>query len=119
VNWPTNAQFAAALRYAGTAAGTIATVGAALGVLTPDQSAALIADMHAVLDDISQLVGDLWKLALLLLPVATFYLAKMGWNSASPKSQIASVQALPQAQVIVTDPELARDIPGVKVEPPK
>jgi hypothetical protein len=35
--------------------------------------------------------------------------------SASLRSQIASVQAAPQAQVTVTDPQLAAGIPGVKV----
>ena len=37
--------------------------------------------------------------------------------SASLKSQIASVQAAPQAQVTVNDPQLAAGIPGVKVGP--
>lgn len=37
--------------------------------------------------------------------------------TASLKSQIASVQAAPQAQVTVTDPKLAEGIPGVIVKP--
>lgn len=36
--------------------------------------------------------------------------------TASLKSQIAAVQAAPQAQVTVTDPKLAEGIPGVKVD---
>lgn len=36
-------------------------------------------------------------------------------SSASLKSQIAAVQAAPQAQVTVTDPKLAEGVPGVKV----
>lgn len=115
---PTQAQFAAALRYAGTAAGTLATLGALVGVLSQEQSAALVATVHAIIDDLTHLFGDVSKLVLLLLPVATFWFAKMGWNSASTKSQIASVQALPQAQVTVTDPKLAEGVPGVKVVNP-
>jgi hypothetical protein len=116
--WPAQTQIKSAFRYAGTAVGAIATMGAALGVLSPEQSAALVADVHAVIDDLTQLFGDVWKLVLLVLPVATFWLAKMGWNSASPKAQIASVQAMPQANVVVTDPKLAEGIPGVKVVSP-
>lgn len=37
--------------------------------------------------------------------------------SASLKSQIAAVQASPEAQVTVNDPKLATGIPGVKVGP--
>ena len=125
--WPAQTQISSAFRYAGTAVGTIASMAAMLGVLNADQSAALVADVHAVIDDLTQLFGDVWKLVLLVLPIATFWIAKMGWNSASPKAQIknvqamspktliASVQAMPQAQVTVTDPKLAENIPGVKV----
>ena len=114
---PTKAQLAAAGRYAGAAAGTAATVGAVLGVLTPEQSAAFVADVHAVIDDMANLFGDVSKLVLLVMPIATVWLAKIGYSSASPKSQIASVQAMPQAQVVVSDPKLAEGIPGVKVTP--
>ena len=114
---PTKAQLAAAGRYAGAAAGTAATVGAVLGVLTPEQSAAFVADVHAVIDDMANLFGDVSKLVLLVMPIATVWLAKIGYNSASPKAQIASVQAMPQAQVTVSDPKLAAGIPGVKVTP--
>jgi hypothetical protein len=115
---PTKAQLTTVARYVGTIAGTTASVGAVLGVLTPDQSAAMVADVHAVIDDLGQLFGDVTKLVLLVLPIATVWLAKIGYTSASPKSQIASVQALPAAQVNVTDPKLAEGIPGVKVVAP-
>jgi ethanolamine utilization microcompartment shell protein EutL len=112
---PTKGQLAAAGRYAGAAAGTAATVGAVLGVLTPEQSAAFVADVKAVIDDMANLFGDVSKLVLLVMPIATVWLAKIGYNSASPKAQIASVQAMPQAQVVVSDPKLAEGIPGVKI----
>jgi hypothetical protein len=114
--WPTKAQLGTVARYAGSAVGTAATVGAVLGVLTPEQSAALVADVKAVIDDLTNLFGDVSKLVLLVLPIATVWIAKIGYSSASPKSQIASVQALPQAQVTVSDPKLAEGIPGVQVD---
>jgi len=115
MNLPTQSQVFAALRYAGTAAGTIGSVGVLIGLLGPDQSQALVASFQAIINDLIQLFGDTYKFALLAIPVVTVWLAKVGYNSAAPKSQIAAVQALPQAQVTVTDPKLAEGIPGVKV----
>ena len=113
---PTKSQIATAGRYAGTIAGTAASVAAVMGVLTPDQSAAFVADVKAIIDDLGQLFGDVSKLIILVIPIATLYLAKIGYSSASPKSQIASVQAMPHAQVTVSDPKLAQGIPGVQVD---
>lgn len=112
---PTQAQINAALRYAGTAVGTIASFAAMLGFLTADQSTALVADVKAVIDDLGQLFGDVSKLVLFLIPIATVWLAKIGYSSASPKSQVASVEAMPTAHVTTTDPKLAEGIPGVQV----
>jgi hypothetical protein len=124
---PTRAQLATAGRYAGAAAGTAASVAAVLGVMTPEQSAAFVADVHAIIDDMANLFGDVSKLVLLVLPIATLWLGKIGYNKSSPASQtaaavaadpktmIAAVQALPAAQVTVSDPALAS--PGVKVGP--
>ena len=50
----------------------------------------------------------------------TFGLGDYPWRAtvtASLKSQIASVQASPKAQVTVSDPKLAAGIPGVQVGP--
>jgi|SRR5271166_1227176 len=116
MQWPTQAQVYAALRYAGTIAGTVASVGVLIGLLQPDQSAALVAAFQAVINDLIQLFGDTYKFALLAIPVVTLWLAKVGYSSASPKKQIAAVQALSKAQVIVTDPKLAEGIPGVQVK---
>ena len=134
---PTRDQIASIGRGAGVAAGAAATVATVLGVMTPEQSAAFVADVHAVIDDLTNLFGDLSKLVLLVFPIASFWLAKIGYHAASPSSQVASVQALtpkalttavqavaprelvaatqalPAAQVTVTDPALAS--PGVKV----
>lgn len=112
----TQAEVSAGLRYAGVIAGTLFTTAAALGALSPDTSQQIVADIQAVCDDLQKLVGDVWKLSVLLAPVITYWLAHLGVRSATPKSQIAAVQALPEAQVTVTNPKLAEGIPGVTVE---
>ncbi len=136
---PTQAQVYAALRYAGTAAGTVGTIAALAGVVDQQTAQGIVAAFQAVVKDLTQLMGDASKLVLLVIPVATVYLAKIGYSSASPNSQVASVQALapreltaavqavaprelvaatqalPAAQVAVTDPKLAEGIPGVQV----
>ena len=119
MNLPTQAQVYAGLRYAGTAAGSLGTLAVLIGLLPHDTSAALVASFQAVVNDLIQLFGDTYKFALLGVPVLTVWLGKIGYSSASTKSQIASVQALPDAQVTVTDPKLAEGIPGVKVVKPK
>jgi hypothetical protein len=114
--WPTQAQVFSGLRSAGVALGTVFTVLGTLGAISPDAASAIVAQLQLVGDDLHQLVGDGWKLGLLLAPIVTVWLAKLGMNAQSNKSLVAKVQALPDAQVIVTDPKLAQGIPGVKVE---
>ena len=141
MNTPTQAQVYAGLRYAGTAAGTIGTIAALAGVTDQQTMQNIVAAFHAVIIDLTNLFGDASKLVILVIPVATFWLAKIGYSSASPQAQVASVQALapkeltaavqatapkelvaavqamPTAQVTVTDPKLAEGIPGVTVAP--
>lgn len=119
MNLPTQGQWLTAARYAGTMAGSIGSAAALFGVMSQEQSATLATDLRAIIDDSVRLFGDISKFALFIIPFVTIWLAKIGFNSASPKSQIASVQALPDAQVTVTDPKLAEGIPGVKVVKPK
>ena len=114
---PSQAQIFAGLRYAGVIAGTGLTAMAGLGALSPDTAHAIVTQIQLVTDDLQKTIGDAWKLGLLLAPVVTVYLAKVGYSSASLKKQIAAVQGSPKAQVTVTDPKLAEGIPGVKVAP--
>jgi hypothetical protein len=107
MNLPTQAQVNAALRYAGTAAGTIGTIAALAGVADQQTMQNIVAAFHAIIDDLTQLFGDLSKLVLLVIPVATFWLAKMGYNSASPASQKASVAAQPNMVVVETTAPIA------------
>jgi hypothetical protein len=137
--WPTSAQVYAALRYAGTAAGTVGTIAALAGIVDQQTAQNIVAAFQAVVKDLTQFLGDSSKLLFLVIPVATVWLGKIGYSSASPRSQVASVQALapkeltaavqavapkelvaatqalPTAQVTVSDPALAS--PGVKVAP--
>ena len=112
---PSLSQIYAALRYVGVMAGTVRSVLAFIGAIDPTTAHNIVAAFQAVVADLTQLLGDMSKLLLLIIPVVTIWLAKIRWNSASPKSQIATVQAMPQAQVIVSDPKLAQGIPGVQV----
>lgn len=114
---PTQAQVYAGLRYAGVTAGTIGSIAALSGVVDQNTAQNIIAAFRAVVTDLTQLLGDSSKLLFLVIPIATMWLAKIGYSSASPKAQIASVQAMDKAQVVVTDPKLAEGIPGVRVDP--
>lgn len=112
---PTQAQINTLIRYA---SGYLATGGAifvAAGALPPDTVHSIVDAAQKVLDDIKQLIGDSYLLVALVFPLVMAAAAKIGWTSASPKNQIAAVQSLPTAQVIVSDPKLAEGIPGVKV----
>lgn len=117
MKWPTEAQVLTALRYAGVVAGTLFSGLATLGALSPETSAAIVTQLQLVGRDLQTLVGDGWKLGLLVGPVLVAWLAKIGYHSASPRKQIAAVQAMPEAQVTVTNPKLAEGIPGVQVCP--
>jgi hypothetical protein len=112
---PTQNQIYTALRYAGTAVGTIGSIAALASVMSADQAATFVADLRAIVTDLTQLFGDTVKFALFIIPIATLWLAKIGWNSASPVKQAAAVQAAPTTQVLTTDPKLAQAVPGVKL----
>lgn len=91
MNWPSQDQVYAALRYVGVAAGTIGSLAATFGVMTPEQSAAFAADVQALVSDLTRTFGDISKLVLLLLPIITVFLARLGIQAASPTSQRAAV----------------------------
>ena len=113
MNVPSQSQINAGLRYAGTAVGTIGTVATVMGVLPPDTAHAIVQSSQKVLTDLQQLIGDSYLLFVLVFPVIVGWLARVGYKSASPKSQVAAVQAMPAVQVTVSDPNLATA--GVKV----
>lgn len=103
----TQAQFNAALRYV---SGYVATGGAVvvtIGLLPADQAHAIVDTMQKVLTDLKQLVGDSYLLAGLVLPIVMGIITRIGWKSASPEKQAASVNSLEHASVVTTDPKLA------------
>ncbi len=106
MNLPTNAQVLAATRNAASfAAGAVVMFG--LGSkIDPQTVTTLVNALGTLFSDAITVIG-------LATPIIAAWYAS---HSASPKSQIASVQALPEAQVVVTDPKLAEGIPGVRVE---
>jgi hypothetical protein len=108
-------QVYATLRYIGVAAGTIGSLAAVGGVMDQATATLFVADVQALVKDLTQTFGDASKLVLLMLPVITVLMARIGIKSASIKSQIAVVQADPKLQVTTTDPKLAEGIPGVKI----
>jgi len=114
MNLPTQAQISAGIRYASGYLATGGTVIVAIGLLPPDTAHGIVDASQKVLTDLKQLVGDSYLLAGLVLPVVAGLLARLGIRAASPKSQVASVQALPTVQVLTTDPKLAT-APDVKL----
>jgi hypothetical protein len=115
MNVPTADQVNAGLRYAGTFAGAIGAGVTVLGILPPDTAHAIVASSQKVLSDLQQLVGDSYVLAGLVFPVAAAILARIGWNSASKKSQVAAVEANGDTHVVTTNENLAKSVPGVEV----
>ena len=139
MNLPTQSQTNAALRYAGTTVGSAASILVLLGLIDANTSTQLIAAFHKFFDDLQALIGDVYVIVGIAGPIVIVWLGKIGYNSASPKNQvaaalaadpktmidavnasnpkiiIAAAQAIPAAQVNVTDPQLAAGIPGVKV----
>ncbi len=103
---PTSAEVNAATRHvASFAAGAVAMFGLS-SKISPDTIMALVNALGALANDAITVVG-------ILTPIIAAYYAS---RSASPKAQVAAVQALPAAQVVVTDPKLAEGIPGVEVK---
>lgn len=112
---PSQTQINSALRAAGVTAGTIGTIATLIGLLTADQANALVVALQKWLTDLQQLVGDSYVVAGLVFPIAVTFLAKLGWNAASPIKQAASVQSSPTEQVLTVDPKVAAADPGIKL----
>ena len=111
----TQDQVNALIRYAGVAVGGAVTYGGLLAVLPADTVAHLTPLVQKTATDTTALISDLWSIGVVIGPFVALWLARIGVKSASDKAQIAKVQAMPEAQVQVTDPKLAEGIPGVQV----
>ena len=108
-----HAQINTALRYASGYLASGATVLILFGILPADTVHAIVDQSQKVLGDLKQTIGDSYVLVGLVAPVVATYIAKKGWNKSSDKSQVATVEAIPTAHVITTDPKLVS--PGVKL----
>jgi hypothetical protein len=115
MKWPNQAQINTALRYGGTAVSAIGAGAVVLGALPADKAHAIVEQAQKVLTDLQNLVGDSAYLATLLFPVIIGALARIGWNSASKKSQVAAVEANGDTHVVTTNENLAKSVPGVEV----
>jgi hypothetical protein len=105
MNLPTQLQVNAATRHAASfAAGAIAMFGLSTKI-DPQTAVAIINSGGALVNDGVLFIG-------LVTPFVTSWRAS---RSASTPSQTAAVQANPKAQVITTDPDLAKAVPGVKL----
>lgn len=79
-------QLNAALRYGGTAVGTLFTIFGALQFISPEQVAQLTAAVHDFNQSILSAYGALTKMWVILGPVAIFWLGKVGVQSSSVKA---------------------------------
>lgn len=106
MNWPTKAELLAFGRNVGSAIGPLVAVGIAMTMLTPDQGQQIIASFNHIWGGILEIKVGLVGLAF-LVPVALGWWAKM---TASNKSQVQAVAAIP-GTVVVTTPALADATP--------
>ena len=88
---PTENQVNAALRHVGTASASVASVFVVLGFLSPEQSAAVIADMQQIVAGLQQAFGGFSKLALVLGPVMATVMATYAAKSGSAASMLGNL----------------------------
>ena len=107
---PSQAQIQAFGRNAVSYAMGAITVLAATHIASPDQAQTATNAITQISQGVALIISGGGTLV-------AFGSAMWATISASLKSQIASVQASPKAQVTVSDPKLAAGIPGVQVGP--
>lgn len=122
MNLPTNDQVSAALRHVGTAGATTVGVFAVLGILSPDQVAAVIADIHQITDGLQQTFGGVSKIIIIVGPIAATYFAKGAVMAAGLRRQLKAITNNPdvkiQGQIVVPAP-VAKDVPSTQVVSPQ
>lgn len=115
---PSQAQVYAALRYAGVITGVVVTGAATLGALPADTAAAIVTSAQKVISDTQTLIGDAWALAVLVAPVITVWLVKIGVSSASLTKQLKSITSNSDVQIegqIKVPANVADAVPSDKV----
>ena len=105
---PSSAQLQAFGRHVVSYAMGVVTALAATHIASPDQAQSATTAITQISQGVASIITGVSTLI-------AFGSAIWATVSASLKSQIASVQASPNAQVTVDKPQLAAGIPGVKV----
>ena len=116
---PSQNQINTAFRYAGSAVAWAGGAFVFLGVLSPDQSSALIADMHQITDGLQQAIGGVSKAVVVIGPVIGIYLAKVGYSSGNLPNILKTLTSQhPEAQIqgqIVVPADVAAAVPSAQV----
>lgn len=115
-----SAQVNAALRHGGTAAGTLVTIFTVLGVLSPEQSADVIAAVHQITDGLQQVVGGASKIILIVGPIIAGFAAKGAVNAASLRSILTRITdpKRPEVEIegkIIVPAAVAAAVPSTQV----
>ncbi len=114
---PAQSQIAAGLRYAGTIAGSVGSMAVVIGLLPPDSAQNIVNAFQKLMGDLQPVFGDVYVLVVLVGPIIVSLLTRMGVKAASPKSQATDVQSRNDMQVLTSNPEVAKEIPGVRLVP--
>jgi len=108
----------AVLRHVGTAGGTTVGVLATLGMISPDDSAKAVAQLHQMMDGLTQAVGAASQLAVIMGPAFATIMAVFAGRSATLKSLLTAVVTHGDIKVegaIVAPPDVAKVVPSDKV----
>lgn len=112
-------QVNTALQHVGTSAGTAVTIFTMLGLVSPEQAAAIVAGMQDVTNGLQQAVGGLYKIGVIAGPLLIAGMAALGIKSASVREKVASLfrsaaQGNQQAQteIVRAATEVITAVPG-------
>lgn len=117
---PTTGQVNAALRHAGTAAGTTVTIGAALGMLSADDAAKVVAALQHITHGLEEAFGGFATVFAVVGPVAVAIFTKGAMAAASLKNQLHAVTSSPDVTIegkILAPAAVADAVPSDKVVP--
>lgn len=117
---PTTGQVNAGLRHAGTAAGTAVTIGAALGMMSSDDAAKVIAALQHVTHGLEEAFGGFATIFVVVGPIAIALFTKGAVAAASLKNQLHAVTTNPDVTIegqILAPAAVADAVPSDKVVP--
>jgi hypothetical protein len=111
----TQAEVSAALRHVASFGAGAATVALTFGAIDPDSAKQAVAAINEVVDGLSRATGGMFKLVVILGPVASAIAARFAAKSASPQAQIEAVAANPDVKKVITTAQIANAMPSDKV----